>query len=126
MNLCREVTAHLMSADDITLVADDTTSQGASSTLTRSVESPDGLESDGKDVLFATRNVGDCVEFEEHIRRFIQDFLPTVARGNECGAGNLIGFVQNIDVQVDKSLCDKWLEVVESWKDLQIEDRETL
>jgi hypothetical protein len=100
-----------MSADDITLVADDTTSQGASSTLTRSVESPDGLESDGKDVLFATRNVGDCVEFEEHIRRFIQDFLPTVARGNECGAGNLIGFVQNIDVQVDKSLCDKWLEV---------------
>ena len=78
-----------MSADDITLVADDTTSQGASSTLTRSVESPDGLESDGKDVLFATRNVGDCVEFEEHIRRFIQDFLPTVARGNECGAGNL-------------------------------------
>ena len=111
MNLCREVTAHLMSADDITLVADDTTSQGASSTLTRSVESPDGLESDGKDVLFATRNVGDCVEFEEHIRRFIQDFLPTVARGNECGAGNLIGFVQNIDVQVDKSLCDKWLEV---------------
>ena len=111
MNLCREVTARLMSADDITLVADDTTSQGASSTLTRSVESPDGLESDGKDVLFATRNVGDCVEFEEHIRRFIQDFLPTVARGNECGAGNLIGFVQNIDVQVDKSLCDKWLEV---------------
>ena len=111
MNLCREVTARLMSADDITLVADDTTSQGASSTLTRSVESPDGLESDGKDVLFATRNVGDCVEFEEHIRRFIQDFLPTVARGNECGAGNLIGFVQSIDVQVDKSLCDKWLEV---------------
>jgi hypothetical protein len=64
--------------------------------------------------LFATRNVGDCVEFEEHMRRFIQDFLPTVARGNECGAGNLIGFTQSIDVKVDKSLCDKWLEVTKS------------
>ena len=46
-----------MSADVITLAADDTTSQGASSPLARSVDSPDGLESDGKDVLFAARNV---------------------------------------------------------------------
>ena len=69
MNLCREVTARLMSADDITLAADDTTSQGASSSLARSVGSPDGLESDGKDVFFAARNVGDCVEFEEHMSK---------------------------------------------------------
>ena len=69
MNLCREVTARLMSADDITLAADDTTSQGASSPLARSVDSPDALESDGKDVLFAARTVGDCVEFEEHMSK---------------------------------------------------------
>jgi len=63
------IVAALMSADDITLAADDTTSQGASSSLARSVGSPDGLESDGKDVCFAARNVGDCVEFEEHMSK---------------------------------------------------------
>ena len=77
LKLCREVTARLMSADDSDRCsADDTSSQGASTPLPRSVGSPDGMgfESDGEDVLIAARNVGDCAEFQEHMRRFIQDF----------------------------------------------------
>ena len=33
--------------------------------------SPDGLESDGKDVLFVAMNVGDRVEFEEHMSKTV-------------------------------------------------------
>jgi hypothetical protein len=58
-----------MSADDNEHSADDTISQGDSTSLARSLVSSDttDFESDSEDVLVAARNGGNCGEFQEHM-----------------------------------------------------------
>ena len=69
LELVREETARLMSADDNEHSADDTISQGDSTPLARSLGSSDttDFESDSEDVLVAARNGGNCGEFQEHM-----------------------------------------------------------
>jgi hypothetical protein len=86
---------------------------------------------DGEDFLIAARNIHDCAEFQEHMRRFIQDFQQwkwLVEMNPEQGTYDIalgdagsskwticmlvwIGFAQSIDAKLEKSLRDKWLEV---------------
>jgi hypothetical protein len=129
LQLCREVTARFMSADDSDLAGDDTLSQGACTSLARAEDSP--CDTDSEDVLIAARNDGDFAKFQKHMRRFIQDFEQfkwLVDKNSEqetydialADAGSSkwticmllwIGFAQSINAKLDKSLRDKWLEV---------------
>ncbi len=132
LKLCREVTARLMTTDDSDLSGDDTISQGVSIPLAPLVSSPydTDFESDSEHVLIAARNGGDCAEFQEHMRYFLEDFHENLAfldpereifhvslgKDSLWGEWTMCmllwtGFAQSNDATFDKSLRDKWLEV---------------
>ncbi len=114
LELVREVTARLMSADDNELSADDTNSQGASTPL--------AYDTDSEDVLIAARNGGDCADFKQHMTGLMRDFFrcfnfedvdpewETFDWGSSWTLSMLLWIRFAHDATLEQSLRDKWLQ----------------
>ncbi len=123
LELVREETARLMSADDNEHSADDTISQGDSTPLARSLGSSDttDFESDSEDVLVAARNGGNCSEFQEHMTGLMRGFFEcfrledadpeweTFDWGRSWTLCMLLWTRFTHDATLEQSLRDKWL-----------------